>query len=96
MKKPIDSSYSKFRYDNNFTPKFRVENNTFKMYGIDVRPFKDQIKTQLSDMSSTWINIGATWVVSHIYRCTQITRVDEPVVYDKNASRSVFFKLFKL
>jgi len=92
MKNP----YSKYRLDSGYDPKFRVENNTSQVYGVETRAFKDNIKDQLSDIPMTWINNGATWVVNHVYRCTQINKVDQPMVDDKNAPKMTFFKLFKL
>jgi hypothetical protein len=96
MKKPLDNPYSKYRFDNTFNPKFRVENNLTRLYGIEQRAFKDNIKDQMPEVPSTWVNNGATWVVNNVYKCTQINKVDQPVVNDKNASKQTYFKLFKL
>ena len=91
-----DNPYSKFRYDNNLTPKFRVEDLKTRMYGVELRAFKDNYKAQMPDVPPTWVNNGATWVTNHIFRSTQINKVDQPVVDDKNAYKWSFFKLFKL
>jgi len=96
MNKLPDNPYSKFRYDNNFNIKFRVENGHISMYGVECRSFQDNIRDQMSEVPSTWVNNGATWVVNNVYKCNQINKVDQPVVNDKNASKLTFFKLFKL
>lgn len=95
--KKLDNPYSKFRYDNNFNPKFRVDTaSSTRIYGTELRAQKSNIWAQLSEVPPTWINNGATWVVNNVFRCNQINKVDQPVVDDKNASRWTFFKLFKL
>jgi len=92
----MNNPYSKFRYDNNFNPKFRVEDRTTQMYGTDLRAFKDNIGSQMSEVPPTWINNGATWVLNNVFRANQVNKVDQPMVNDKNASKLTFFKLFKL
>ncbi len=96
MKKPIDNPYSKFRFDNTYQPKFRVDNETTRVYGVEQRAFADNIKAQMPEVPPTWVNNGATWVVNHVFKCNQVNKVDQPVVNDKNASKAVYFKLFKL
>lgn len=96
MKKNINNPYSKYRYDNTYSPKFRVEGSKTRLYGIELRSYKDNIKAQISEVPSTWINNGATWVVNHVFKCNQINKVDQPMVNDENAPKRTFFRLFKL
>ena len=98
MNKLLDNPYSKYRFDNGFNVKFRVDTatNTTRMYGAELRSYKDNIRAQMSDVPLNWINNGATWVINNIFRCNQINKVDQSVVNDKNAPRRTFFKLFKL
>jgi hypothetical protein len=95
MKKP-DNTYSKYRYDNSYTPKFKVEGSKTRMYGVDIRSDRDNVRAQLPTVDSNWINNGATWVANHVFRCNQVNKVDQPVVNDKSAKKRIFFKLFKL
>jgi hypothetical protein len=97
--KKLDNPYSKYRYDNTYTPKFRVDTaseNSTRMYGVELRSYKSNIKAQMPSVPATWIANGATWVVNNVFRCNQVNKVDQPMVNDKNAPRRTFFKLFKL
>ncbi len=96
MSKPIDNPYSKYKYNNTFDVKFRVNNGFTCVYGADVRSAKDSIEIQMPTVPPTWVNNGATWIVNNVYKCTQITNVDRPVVDDKSAIKQIFFRLFKL
>lgn len=97
MKKLIDNPYSKYRYSNNFNPKFRVDSTrSTRLYGVEMRALKYNIKAQMPEVPRTWINNGVTWVMNSVFRCNQVNKVDQPMVDDKNASRWTFFRLFKL
>jgi len=92
----MNNPYSKYRYDNGIDVKFRVNDLNTHIYGVELRALKDNIKSQMPDTSTSWINNGATWVLNNVFKCNQINKVDQPVVDDKNASKLTFFKLFKL
>lgn len=89
----IDNPYSKFRYSNNFSLKFKADAGSTNTYGSELRAFSSHIKAQVGD---PWVNNGATWVTDNVFRGNQITKVDQPVVNDPNAPKRVFFRLFKL
>ena len=94
----LQNPYSKFRYDGGFTPRYRVNPSDGRVadtYGVDLWAARESIKKQV-DTIAPCLNIGNTWVVNHVYRTTQITNVDQPVVNDPTAPRWTFFKLFKL
>ena len=93
----MNNPYSKFRYDNSFNAKFKVDGTaTTDVYGTELRAFSSNIKGQLDDVPANWLNNGATYVVNNVFKCNQINKVDQPMVDNKNASRWTFFKLFKL
>jgi hypothetical protein len=96
VSKLTDNPYSKYRYDNNFNPKFRVENSTTKMFGIDQRSYKQNIKSQMPAVSPSWVNNGATWVLNNVFKFNQVNQVDQSVNYGKSPIKLMFFTLFKL
>lgn len=96
MKLP-DNPYSKYRFDNSFTPKFRVDTaSDVKLYGVEQRAFKSDIKSQIPTVGPTWLNNGATWVINNVFQCNQVNQVDQSVDYGKSPIKLMFFKLFKL
>ncbi len=97
MKKnsPLYSNpYSKYKYTNNGTVKYMVDPYNYKttMHGVELKAHKDKFKAQLEDMESH-LNVGNTWVINNVYKCTQINNVDQPLNPQKGAT---FFRLFRL
>lgn len=95
--KKWENPYSRFRYENDGSMKFRVDplNSGVTVFGADQRAFRDNMKKQLDDINPC-LNIGNTWVTNNVFTSTQINNVDQPVVNDKAAPRLTFFRLFKL
>jgi hypothetical protein len=90
-----DNPYSKYRFTNTRQVEFRVDPYAQKanVSGVELRSFKDHIKTQLEDVPQTWLNNGATWIVDNVYKCNQITTFDQPIT---SRIKLTLFKLFKL
>lgn len=87
--------YSKYRYDNSFSLKYRSnDQKVTSLYGGELKSYNDLLGNQMDEQvaSSQW---GITWVVANVFEATRTTDVDTSIL-SPTYKGPTYFKPFKL
>jgi hypothetical protein len=90
-----DNPYSRHRYDNSFSLKYRSDDRAVKdMFGADQKSYRDMLRNQL-DQQVALAPWGVNWVISNVFTAKRITNVDTSIL-PSTYKGPTYFKPFKL
>jgi hypothetical protein len=90
-----ENPYSKYRYDNSFKLKFRVnDGHVTEVFGGELKSYNNLLGKQMDQQvaSAPW---GVNWVVANVFQAARTTNVDSSIL-SPTYKGPTYFKPFKL